>query len=100
MGKFAEDHVEEAALEWLGELGWAVARGPDVSPDSSQPLRGAYQDVVLLDRLRDAVARLNPSIPRDTREEAIRRLFANETPSLIEENRRLHRYLVEGVPVE
>lgn len=98
--KFVEDHVEQAALEWLEELGWAVAHGPTVSPDGPQPIRGAYQDVVLLERLREAVARLNPSIPNDTREEAIRRLLASETPSLIEENRRLHRYLVEGVPVE
>lgn len=60
MGKFVEDHVEEAALEWLGELGWTIAHGPDVSPDSQQPLRAAYQDVVLIDRLRDAVGRLNP----------------------------------------
>ncbi len=100
MGKFVEDHVEEAALEWLGELGWTIAHGPDVSPDSPQPLRAAYQDVVLIDRLRDAVGRLNPSIPADTREEAIRRILASETPSLVEENRRLQQYLVEGVPVE
>ncbi|MCV0382583.1 MAG: type I restriction endonuclease subunit R [Erythrobacter sp.] len=100
MGKFAEDHVEEAALEWLGELGWTIAHGPDVSPDSAQPLRDAYRDVLLLERLCDAVARLNPSIPATTREEAIRRLLASETPSLVEENRRLHQYLVEGVPVE
>ncbi|GAA4781561.1 type I restriction endonuclease subunit R [Stakelama sediminis] len=100
MSKFIENHVEEAALEWLGELGWTVALGPVVSPDSAQLIRAAYQDVVLIDRLRDAVARLNPAIPLDTREEAIRRLMASETPSLVEENRRLHRYLVEGVPVE
>ncbi|MBO82395.1 MAG: DEAD/DEAH box helicase [Citromicrobium sp.] len=100
MGKFAEDHVEEAALEWLEELGWTIAHGPNVSPDSPQPLRAAYQDVVLLDRLGEAVQRLNPAIPADTREEAIRRVLASETPSLVEENRRLHQYLVEGVPVE
>ena len=100
MGKFVEDHVEEAALEWLGELGWTIAHGPDVCPDSPQPLRAAYQDVVLLDRFRDAVARLNPSVPAESREEAMRRVLASETPSLVEENRRLHQYLVEGVPVE
>ncbi|QIG79645.1 type I restriction endonuclease subunit R [Stakelama tenebrarum] len=100
MSRFIENHVEEAALEWLDALGWTVALGADVSPDGAQPIRAAYQDVVLIDRLRDAVARLNPAIPLDPREEAIRRLMASETPSLVEENRRLHRYLVEGVPVE
>lgn len=100
MSKFTENHVEEAALEWLGEMGWSVAYGVDASPDGPQPIRAAYHDVVLIDRLRDAVARLNPAIPQDAREEAIRRLMATETPSLVDENRRLHRYMIEGVPVE
>jgi type I restriction enzyme R subunit len=100
MSKFTENHVEEAALEWLGEMGWTIAYGIDASPDGPLPIRAAYHDVILLDRLRAAVERLNPAIPLDTREEAIRRLLASETPSLVEENRRLHRFLVEGVPVE
>lgn len=100
MSKFTENHVEEAALEWLGELGWNIAYGLDASPDGPNPIRPAYHDVILLDRLRAAIARLNPAIPEDAREDAIRRLMASETPSLIEENRRLHRYLVEGVPAE
>jgi type I site-specific restriction-modification system R (restriction) subunit len=100
MGKLAESHVEEAALEWLGELGWQVAYGIEVTPDGEVPIRAAYSDVVLIDRLREAIARLNPGIPLDAREDALRRVLASETPSLVEENRRLHRFLVGGVPIE
>ena len=98
--KFSESHVEEAALEWLAGLGYAVLYGPDISPDGSMPERGSYDRVLLTVRLREALARLNPHLPAETLEEVLRKLQQTETPSLIEENRRLHRYLIEGVPVE
>lgn len=97
---FTESHVEEAALEWLGGLGYAVRLGPDISPDGTTPERASYGDVVLSGRLRDAIERLNPHLSAETHREVLRKLVQAETPSLIEENRRLHRFLVEGVPVE
>ena len=100
MTKFTESHVEEAALEWLGDAGWTVAYGADASPDGSAPERGANSDVILHARLVAAVDRLNPAIPAEARADAIRKVMAVELPSLIEENRRLHRLIVEGVPVE
>ncbi len=100
MTKLAESHVEEAALAWLAELGYGVKAGPDVAPDSAAPERASYDDVVLRRRLARAVARLNPDIPEEARAEALRRVRQTEYPGLIEENRRLHRFMVEGVPVE
>src|SRR6266446_5022474 len=35
MSAIAESHVEEAALAWLSELGFAVAGGIDIGPDGS-----------------------------------------------------------------
>lgn len=35
--KFSESHVEDAALEWLPGLGYAVLHGPDISPDGPTP---------------------------------------------------------------
>lgn len=97
---FTENHVEEAALEWLGGLGYAVRLGPDISPDGATPERASYGDVVLTGRLREAIARLNPHLPAETHEEVLRKLVQAETPSLVEENRRLQRFLAHGVPVE
>jgi type I restriction enzyme R subunit len=62
--------------------------------------RESYGDVVLVGRLRAAIARLNPSLAPDIQAEVFRRVLRAETPSLIEENRRLHGYLMDGVPVE
>ena len=98
--KFSESHVEDAALEWLSGLGYGVSHGPDISPDGPTPERASYDIVVLIDRFRSALERLNPHLPAETLEEVLKQIQQAETPSLVEENRRLHRYLIEGVPVE
>jgi len=95
-----ESVVEDAALEWLAGLGYAVAHGPDIGPEGLTPERVSYDEVLLAGRLREALARLNPHLSAETLEEVLRKVRQAETPSLIEENRRLHRYLIEGVPVE
>ena len=100
MSVVAESHVEEAALTWLGELGYDIANGLAIGPDGSAPERASYGDVILADRLKTAIARLNPHLNPETREDVFRKLLQSETPSLTEENRRLHRFVVEGVPVE
>ena len=100
MAGISESDVEDAALEWFAGLGYDVAHGPDIGPEGSAPERGSYDEVLLAGRLRKALAHLNPHLPAETLEEVERKLRQAETPSLIEENRRLHRYLVEGVPVE
>jgi len=100
MSAIAESHVEEATLAWLSDLGYDVINGLTIGPDGISPERPSYGEVVLADRLKAAIARLNPHLNVDLREEVFRRLTQSETPSLTEENRRLHSFLIEGVPVE
>ncbi len=95
-----ESHVEEAALDWLAEIGYASVHGQVIAPDAATPERASYGDVVLIGRLDSALRRLNPGIPEDAIVEAKAKTLRSETQSLVEENRRLHRFLVEGVPVE
>jgi type I restriction enzyme, R subunit len=96
----AESHVEEAALRWLAELGYARLDGQKIAPDSAAAERGSYADVILIERLRVAVNRLNPELPSGARADAVRKVLQIESPSLTSENRRLHRSLGEGIPVE
>jgi type I restriction enzyme R subunit len=96
----AESHIEEAALAWLRELGYSVAGGQDIAPDSHKAERSSYSDVILIDRLKQAIARLNPALPEDAQADVFRRILQAESPSLVEENRRLHKAMVEGVDVE
>ena len=56
--------------------------------------------MILADRLRQALQRLNPHAPADALAEAFRKLTRPDSPSLVGNNHVVHRYLVEGVPVE
>lgn len=97
---FSEELVELAGIEALKELGWFYLPGQTVAPDGSAPQRAAFSDAVLLPRLEKALEDLNPDAPLPARHEAIRQVLTSEKPSLVEENRRLHRLLTEGVSVE
>jgi len=56
--------------------------------------------VVLAQRLRDALARLNPTLPAEALDDAFRKLTRPEGADLIQRNRAVHRLLVDGVTVE
>ena len=95
-----ESIVEDAALEWFGELGYAVGHGPQMAPGELAAERASFADVVLEARLRDAIGRLNPAVPDEAREEALRKVLRVATPSLTQTNRAFHQMLRDGVPVE
>ncbi|MCW5933897.1 MAG: type I restriction endonuclease subunit R [Fimbriimonadia bacterium] len=97
---FTESVVEQAALAWLEARGWHVAHGPDIAPDMPAAERTDYAEVVLGTRLRDALFQLNPQIPAEALEDAFRKLTSAEGTELIQQNRNLHRLLVNGVTVE
>jgi type I restriction enzyme, R subunit len=102
MSGFTEQIVEDAALEWLGQLGYKHLYGPSISPTDTMPgtERDSYKDVILEHRLRAALERLNPGVPFDGLEEAFRKLSRIGDPSLILANRAFHRMLVNGIEVE
>ena len=100
MTPFTEDTVEQAALEWLAELGYEVLYGPTIAPGEAAAERQSYGDVVLAGRLRAALARLNPDLPAAALDDAFRRLARPDRPSLLANNHALHRLIVDGVTVE
>jgi type I restriction enzyme R subunit len=100
MTSFTESVVEQAALAWLKSLGWAVQHGPDIAPGELAAERTDYAKVVLEERLRQALARLNPALPPEALDDALRKLTRPEGPTLEARNRTLHRLLVDGVTVE
>ena len=61
-----ESIVEDAALEWFGELGYAIGHGPHLAPGEPAAERDSFSEVVLVGRLREATRRLNPAIPSRT----------------------------------
>ena len=100
MSTLTEADVEQSTLEWLATLGWQVAHGPDIAPDTPGAERDNYGQVVLERRLRDALTRLNPSLPAAALDDAFRKLTNPEGATLEARNRSFHRMLVNGVTVE
>lgn len=100
MSTLSEAQVEAILLDQLSALGYACLNDAVSGPNGPAPEREACSDTILPARLQAAITRLNPQVPQDAREDALRKLLAVERPSLIEENRQLHRAIVQGVPVE
>jgi type I restriction enzyme R subunit len=96
---FTEDLLEAAALEILQEMGYAYAFGPDIAFDGSSPERKDYKEVLLTERVKDALSRINKDIPRSALEDAYRQAITFNSPSLIENNHAFHRLLTEGIEV-
>lgn len=100
MAYLSEADIEQVALEQLARLGYVIASDAEIGPDGKTPAREAYGDVLLTKRLAAAIERLNPTIPPEARGDALRKVLAVEKPSLIEENHRLHKLMIEGIDVE
>lgn len=96
---FNEATVEDAALDYLREIGYSTEFGPNIGPGGVSEERASWDQVYLLGRLRDVAHRINPD-HTDLVEDAIARLMRAESQSEIAENFRVHRLLVDGVPVE
>ncbi len=70
MSRIGESTVEDVALELFSGLGYTILHGPDVAPGELFAERSSYDEVVLVKRLRQALARINPKVPAEAIEEA------------------------------
>jgi type I restriction enzyme, R subunit len=94
-----ESEVEIMCLDMLRELGYGIVYGPDVSEGGLSPER-KYSEVVLAGRLREALRRINRSIPDAAIEEAIKKVLRSESQNLVENNRNFHRLVTNGISVQ
>ncbi len=100
MGGGFESVVEQAAIEWLDELGWKCVSGPILAPEGEAPERANYRSVVLEGRLRAALARINDQLPPDVIDEVARKVLRLDSPSLEENNHAFHKMVREGIVVQ
>jgi type I restriction enzyme R subunit len=104
--KITESTIETFAIELLEKQGYQYIYGPDIAPDSDSPspsgeagVRLSFEDVLLVEKLKSAVARINPSIEADICEDAIKQILRINSPELIANNETFHRMLTEGIKV-
>ncbi len=95
-----EDQVEQIAIDWFKELGYDYLHGYDIAPDSNDPQRTNYQEVLLSHRLQTALTNLNPALPHSAIDEAINRLKKHQHATLIQNNRAFHEMLLKGISVD
>ncbi|WP_411690719.1 type I restriction endonuclease subunit R [Acinetobacter towneri] len=94
-----ETQLENLCLDWFAENGWEVVHGIDIAPDSSNPLRKDYKQILLEADVQAAFERLNPHLPASCFEQVWQKLSKPESLDLVINNRAFHRMLLEGVPV-
>jgi len=97
--KITESAIEEFAIELLVKYSYQYIYGPDIAPDSETPERASFEDVLLLEKLKKAVSRINPNIPAEAREDAIKQIIRLHSPELITNNETFHRMMTEGIKV-
>ncbi|WP_335986983.1 MULTISPECIES: type I restriction endonuclease subunit R [Acinetobacter] len=94
-----ETQLENLCLDWFTENGWEVVHGIDIAPESSNPLRKDYKQILIEADLQAAFERLNPHLPINCFEQVLQKLNQPESLDLVTNNRAFHRMLLEGVPV-
>jgi len=99
MTKITENTIEKFAIELLERLGYQYIYAPDIAPDGDKPERNSYEDVLLSERLQNAIRRINPKVPIDSQEEALKEIQRINSPELLANNEAFHRMLTEGINV-
>lgn len=96
---YNESQLELATLEWFEELSYDIIFAPDISPDGDYPERNTYSDIILNDRLINALKIINPKLPADSIHEAIRLITIPQHTNLLSNNKQFFKYLTEGIDV-
>lgn len=100
MSFIAEQDIENVSLEILQELGYEVVYAPEIAPDGSSPQRASWDSVVLVDKLEEALKKINSGVPDDAIQEAIKKIIKTTSHKVIVNNERFHEFLVNGIEVE
>ena len=84
--KITESQIETFALEVLQTLGWEYVHGLSIAPGAENAERESFEQIILTQRLRKAVARLNPDIPADAQEQAVQKVLRIYSPDMLNKN--------------
>lgn len=94
--KITESVIEKFAVELLEKQDFRYIYGPDIAPDSKNPERESFENVILIERLKKSATRINPETPQDIREDTIKQIQRLNSPELIANNESFHCMLTGG----
>jgi type I restriction enzyme R subunit len=92
MNILTEDAIEQIALDTFAEQGYEIINGTTIDR--------AYSEVVLTSRLSDAIDKLNPNLPHEVRDEAVKNVLRVQHTTPLANNEAFHKLLTEGVDVK
>ncbi len=95
----SEDHIEQVIIQEFIDIGYEYINGVEISPEGLYQER-EYNEVVLKNRLQEAISKINPTIPYEAREEALKKVLRADSLELFQNNYQFHQYLTDGVEVE
>ena len=93
-----EDGYEHQCINWLKGIDWKWKYGPDIAPEGTAPERSSYKEVILGERLEDAIARINPGLPKDTIRSVHQLLSSPGETDLLRANEIIQGWFVNGIP--
>lgn len=99
MKPITENIIEESAIEILQSQGWEYANGKEISPEGLFCERENYQQIILTNRLRNAIAKINPHIPTDAQEAAVQKVLRIYSPDLLHNNEEFQRFIIEKIKI-
>ena len=92
-----EAGYERHVLEWLAEIGWKHEFGPELAQNGDRPERDSFKDVILAGRLEEALARINPGLPRDVIRRVRQRVQSPGETDIFWANQLIHSWLRDGL---
>lgn len=99
MTRITEHSIEDFAIKLLEHLGYEYIYAPSIAHDGENPERSSYEEILLTNRMAEAVRRINPTVPPAAQEEAIKEIQRIHSPELLTNNESFHRLLTEGIKV-
>ena len=99
MNIITEEHLEQLCIDWFVELGYEYKDGHDIAPESNNPERDDFRKVILEDRLKSSLTRINPDIPIETINNASSEILNPNIPGLMQSNREMHKLMTKGLKV-
>ena len=99
MKPITENIIEESAIETLQLQDWNYVNGKEISPEGQFCERESFEQIILITRLRDLLARINPTIPGEALDAAVQKILRITSPELLHNNEEFHRLLVEKVRI-
>ena len=95
-----EGQLELQSIEWFKELGYHYKHGNDISPEGVEPERSDFRKVILEDRLKSALIKINSDMHSQIINNNLSQILDPNIPSLLSCNREMHKWMTKGLQVK